>query len=96
MSQWKEFYTRARVIRNKGPYRGDLEERAKEKPVDLFNDSSTTLNIINETFEKIGKKEPYNFPKDSDPTLHALCEAFSHVLQKASKAQAEYNIPEIK
>src|SRR5271168_5192679 len=41
---WKEFYTRARSIRNIGPCGGDLEERAKGKPVKFFNDSHTTQN----------------------------------------------------
>ena len=93
---WKEFYTRARAIRNKGLCGRDLEEPAKEEPVDIFNNSHTTLNAIDETFEKIEKKEPYNFPKDGDPTLHAACEALSHALQKASRAQAEHDTPEIK
>jgi hypothetical protein len=95
MSRWKEFYTRARAIRNKGPYGRDLDERAKEELVDLFNDSNTTQNAIDETFEKIGKVEPYNFPKDGDPTLHAACEALSHALQKASRDEAEHDTPEI-
>jgi hypothetical protein len=55
-------------------------KRAKEEPVDLFNASDTTLNSIDEIFEKIEKVEPYNFPKDGDPTLHAACEALSHAL----------------
>jgi len=92
---WKEFYTRARAIRNKGPC-GDVEERAKEEPINFFNDSCTMLNAIDETFEKIEKVEPYNFPKDSDPTLRAACEALSHALQKASKNNAERDTPEIK
>jgi hypothetical protein len=95
MSKWKEFYTRARAIRNKGLCSRDPEEPAKEEPVDIFN-SHTTLNAIDETFEKIGKEEPYNFPKDDDPTLHAACEALSHALQKAGGAQAEHDTPEIK
>jgi hypothetical protein len=91
MSHWKDFYTRARATRNTGPYGRDL----KEEPVDLFNDSNTTLNLINETFERIEKKEPYNFPKDGDPTLHASCEALSHALRKANIDQAEHDTPEI-
>ena len=71
-------------------------KHAKEEPVDLFNASDITLNAINEIFEKIEKVEPYNFPKDGDPTLHAACEALSHALQKASKAKAEHDTPEIK
>jgi hypothetical protein len=90
--EWKEFYTRAKAIRNKGLCGGDLEERAKEEPVDLFNINHTT---IDETFEKIEKEESYKFPKDGDPTLHAACEALSHALQKASIAQAERDTPEI-
>src|ERR1700739_4939633 len=73
-SMWKEFYTRARAIRNEGSCGGDLMKRAKEEPVDLFNASDTTQNAIDEIFEKIEKKEPYNFPKDDDPTLKAACE----------------------
>jgi hypothetical protein len=42
------------------------------------------------------KEEPYNFPKDNDPTLLAACEALSHALQKAGKAEAEHDTPEIK
>jgi hypothetical protein len=87
VSQWNEFYTRARAIHR------DLKEHATEEPIDLFN---TTLNAIDETFKKIEKKEPYNFPKDGDPTLHAACEVLSHALQKASRAQAEHDTPEIK
>lgn len=34
--EWKEFYTRARAIRNKGSCRGALKKLAKEEPVDLF------------------------------------------------------------
>jgi hypothetical protein len=93
---WKEFYTRARAIRNKGPCGGDLEERAKEEPINFFNDSRTMLNAIDETFEKIEKVEPYNFPKNGDQTLHAACEALSHALQIANKAKAEHDTPEIK
>jgi hypothetical protein len=95
-SMWKEFYTRARAIRNEGSCGGDLMKHAKEEPVDLFNASDTTLNAIDEVFEKIEKKEPYNFPKDDDPTLKAACEALSHALQKASKAKAEHDTPEVK
>jgi hypothetical protein len=91
--EWEEFYTRARAIRNKGPCGRDFEERAKEEPVDLRN---TTLNAIDETFEKIEKKEFYNFPKDGDLTLQAACKALSHALQKASIAEAEHDTPEIK
>jgi hypothetical protein len=57
-SQWKEFYTRARAIRNKGSRGGDLKKHAKEEPVDIFDVSHTTLNAIGETFEKIEKEEP--------------------------------------
>ena len=92
---WEEFYTRARAIRNEGSC-GDLMKRTKEEPVDLFNASDTTLNAIDEIFEKIEKKEPYNFPKDDDPALQAACEALSHALQKASKAEAKHDTPEIK
>jgi hypothetical protein len=94
--EWKEFYTRARAIHNKGPYGGDLGERAKEEPVDLFNNNHTTLNTIDETFEKIEKEESYNFPKDDDPTLHAACEALSHALQEASIAKEKQDTLEIK
>jgi hypothetical protein len=90
MSKWNEFYTRARAIHNTGPRGRDLE------PVDLFNDSNTTQNAIDEIFGKIEKEEPYNFPKDDNPTLKAACEALSHALQKASRAQAEHDTPEIK
>ena len=62
-SMWKEFYTRARTIRNKGPCDGDLMKHAKEEPVDLFNASDITLNAIDEIFEKIGKKSLTTFPK---------------------------------
>src|SRR4051794_26169500 len=93
---WKEFYIRARAVHNKGPCGGDLEERAKGEPVKFFNDSHTTQNAIDETFEKIEKVEPYNFPKDDDPTLRAACEALSHALQKASKAEAKHDTPEVK
>jgi hypothetical protein len=95
-SKWNEFYTRARAIHNKGPNGRDLKERTQEEPVDLFNDSNTTPNAIDEIFEKIGKEEPYNFPKDDDPALHAACEALSHALQEASRAEAEHDTPEIK
>jgi hypothetical protein len=91
MSKWQKFYTGARAIHNR-----DLEERAKEELVDLFNNSNTTQNAINETFEKIEKVEPYNFPEDGDPTLHAACEALSHALQKANRDEAERDTPEIK
>jgi hypothetical protein len=93
---WKEFYTRARSIRNKGPCGGDLEKGAKRRSVKFFNDSHTTQNAIDETFEKIEKVEPYNFPKVGDPTLHAACEALSHALQKASRDEVEHDTPEIK
>jgi hypothetical protein len=93
---WKEFYTRARDIRNEGLRGRDLEEPAKEEPVDIFDNGHTTLNAIDETFKKIGKKEPYNFPKEDDPTLDAACEALSHALQKAIRDQAEHDTPEIK
>ena len=59
--EWKEFYTRARAIHNKGSC-GDLKKLSKE-PVDLFNASHTTLNAIDETFKKMEKDEPYNFPE---------------------------------
>jgi hypothetical protein len=58
---WKEFYTRTRAIRDKGPCDGDLMKHAKEEPVDLFNASDTMLNAVDEVFEKIEKKRPYNF-----------------------------------
>ena len=96
MSNWKEFYTRARAIRDKGPYGRDLEERAKEEPFDLFNDSHATRNAIDETFKKIEKEDPYSFPKDDDPTLRAACEALSRALQEASMAKAEHDTPEVK
>jgi hypothetical protein len=89
-SAWKEFYTRARAIRNKGPCGRDLE------PVDLFNASHATLKAMDETFEKIEKEEPYNFPKDDDPTLHAACEALTHALQEASIAKVEHDTHEVK
>ena len=92
--EWEEFYTRARAIHNKGSC-GDLHKRSKE-PVDLFNASYTALNAIDETFKKMEIEEPYNFPKDNDPTLDAACEALSHALQKASRAEAEYDTPEVK
>jgi hypothetical protein len=95
-SSWKEFYTHAKAIRSKVLCGGGLEERAKEEPVDLFNNNHTTLNTIDEIFEKIEKEESYNFPKDDDPTLHAACEALSHALQKASIAKAKQDTPEIK
>jgi hypothetical protein len=91
--RWKEFYTRARAIRNESSC-GDVMKRAKEEPVDLFNASDTTLSAMDEIFEKIGKKEPYNFPKD-DPTLPAACEALSRALQKAIEDEAEHDTPEI-
>jgi hypothetical protein len=94
-SMWKEFYTRARAIRNEGSCGGDLMKRAEEEPVDLFNASDTTLNAIDEIFEKI-EKEPYNFPKDDDLTLKAACEALSRALQKASEAEEKHDTPEIK
>jgi hypothetical protein len=94
-SMWKEFYTRARAIRNEGSCGGDLTKRAEEEPVDLFNASDTTLNAIDEIFEKI-EKEPYNFPKDDDLTLKAACEALSGALQKASEAEEKHDTPEIK
>jgi hypothetical protein len=90
MSNWNEFYTRARAIHNKGPRGRDLE------PVDLFNDSNTTSNAIDEIFEEIEKEEPYNFPKDDNPTLKAACEALSHALQEASSAEAGHDSPEVK
>ena len=92
-SQWEEFYTRARAIRNKGSH---LKKRAKEEPVDLFNASHTTLNAIDETFKKIEKEERYNVPEDRDPKLRVACEALSHALQEASKAKAERDTPEVK
>ena len=95
ISQWKEFYTRARAIRDKGLCGKDLEERAKAEPVDLFNASQATLNAIDETFEKIEEEESYNFPKDGNLTLRAACEALSHALQKASIAKAEHDTPEV-
>jgi hypothetical protein len=94
--KWKEFYTRARAIRNEGSRDRNLKKRAKNQPVDLFNASHSTLNEIDETFEKIEKEEFYNFPKDDDPTLHAACEALSHALQKANMAQADHDTPEVK
>jgi hypothetical protein len=90
MSKWNEFYTRARAIHNTGPRGRDLE------PVDLFNDSNTTQNAIDEIFGKIEKEEPYNFPKDDGPTLRAACEALSHALQKASRDKVEHDTPEVK
>jgi hypothetical protein len=33
---WKEFYTRARAIRNEGSYDRDLMKRAEKEPVDLL------------------------------------------------------------
>jgi hypothetical protein len=56
---WKEFYTRARAIRNEGSC-GDLMKRANEEPIDLFNASDTTLNAID---EKIEKESLTTFPK---------------------------------
>ena len=94
--EWEEFYTRARAIHNKGSCGGDLKKRAKEEPADLFNASHTALNAIDETFKKIEKEEPYNFPKDNDPSLRAACEALSHALQKANRAEAERDTPEVK
>jgi hypothetical protein len=95
-SEWEEFYTRARAIRNKRSHGEDLKKRPKREPVDLFNTSHTTLNAIDETFEKIEKEELYNFPKDGDPTLHAACEALSYALQEASIGKAEHDTPEVK
>lgn len=57
-SMWKEFYSRARAIRDKGPMK-----HAKEEPVDLFNASDTMLNAVDEVFEKIEKKSLTTFPK---------------------------------
>jgi hypothetical protein len=85
-SQWNEFYTRARAIRNKGR---DLEE----EPFDLF--SHTTQNTIDEIFEKIEKEELYNFPKDDDLMLDEACEALSHALQTAGIAKAKHDTPEV-
>ena len=95
-SSWEEFYTHARAIRNKRSHGGDLKKRAKKEPVDLFNTSNTTLNAIDETFERIEKEELYNFPKDGDPKLHAACEALSYALQEASIGKAEHDTPEVK
>jgi hypothetical protein len=94
--KWKEFYTRARAIHKEGSPDRDLKKRAKNEPVDLFNASHTTLNAIDETFEKIEKEESFNFPKDDDPTLLAAREALSHALQKANKAQADRDTPGVK
>src|SRR5271154_1201149 len=85
-SQWEEFYTRARAIRNKDSH---LKKRAKEEPADLFHPSPTTLNAIDETFKKIEKEEPYNVPEDRDPKLWRACRALSHALQEASIAKAQ-------
>jgi hypothetical protein len=87
VSRWNEFYTRASAIHR------DLEERATEEPIDLFDNSHTTLSAIDETLKKIEKEELYIFPKNDDPTLHAACEALSHALQKAKE---EHDTPEIK
>jgi hypothetical protein len=94
--KWKEFYTRARAIRNEGSRDRDLKKRVKKEPVDPFNANHTTLNAIDETFEKIEKEESYNFPKNNDPTLRAACEALSYALQKANMAQADHDTPEVK
>jgi hypothetical protein len=64
--------------------------------MDLFSDSNTTPNAIDEIFEKIEKEELYNFPKDDDPTLRAACEALNHALEKASRAKAKHDTPEVK
>src|SRR5271170_1335706 len=81
---WKDFYTRARAIHNKGP--------GREEPFDLFNKSHTMLNTIDETFKKIEKEEVYNFPKE---TLYESCEALSDALQTASKAMVDSDPPEV-
>src|SRR5271154_1767499 len=81
---WKDFYTRARAIHNKGP--------GREEPFDLFNKSHTMLNTIDETFKKIEKEEVYNFPKE---TLYEACEALSDALQTASKAMVDSDPPEV-
>jgi hypothetical protein len=94
--KWKEFYTRARAIHNEDSRDRDLKKRAKKEPVDLFNPSHTTLNAIDKTFEKIEKEESCNFPKDDDPTLLAAREALSYALQKANKAEADHDTPEVK
>jgi len=80
VSEWKEFYTRARAVHNKGPYRGG--------PVDFSKDSQILAEI-----ERV---ESYNFPKDGDPELDAACEALSDALQNAGKANVEHDTPEVK
>jgi hypothetical protein len=94
--RWKEFFTRARAIRNEGSRDRDLKKRVEKEPVDIFDTSRTTLNALDETFEKIEKEESYNFPRDDDPTLRAACEALSHALQKANNVQADHDTPEVK
>jgi hypothetical protein len=84
-SHWKEFYTRARALRNQGPYRGD--------PVDFLEDNHAT---VEETLQKIEKVESYNFPKDGDPTLDAACDALSDALRNASKADVTHDTTEVK
>jgi hypothetical protein len=86
-SKWKEFYTSARAIHNKGLCGGDL---------DLFNNSHTTLNAIDETFKRIEKRESYNFPEDGNLTVQAACDALSHALLEASLAKVEHDTPEVK
>jgi hypothetical protein len=86
-SKWKEFYTSARAINNKVLCGGDL---------DLFNNSHTTLNAIDETFKRIEKREPYNFPQNGNPTVQAACDALSHALLEASLSRVEHDTPEVK
>jgi hypothetical protein len=94
-SNWSEFYSRARAIRNKSSRGEDL----KEEPVDLFNNSHTTLNTIDEIFEKIDKTELYNFPKEREEddydNLDVACDALSHALQKDIIAKEEHYTPGI-
>jgi hypothetical protein len=68
VSEWKEFYTRARAVHNEGPYRGG--------PVDFSKDSQILAEI-----ERVAS---YNFPKDGDPELDAACKALSDALQNAN------------
>jgi len=85
ISQWKEFYVRARALCNKGPFGGG--------PIDFSQNSPAKVEEILQEMEKV---EPYNFPKDGDPTLDAACEVLSVALQNASRANVEHDTTEVK
>ena len=82
-SRWKEFYTRARALRNK-----DCRDS-----LDLSKISRAT---IEDTFQKIDKVEDYHFPEDGDPPLDAACAALSDALQNATQADVKHDTPEVK